>query len=290
MKILNRLKKIFVGGTWYVGVKDFNADKPNKYVNVPTPKGQWVADPFLFEENGKHFLFCEQYDNRKNKAAISCYEIIDGEATNGTLIIEESYHLSYPCVFKIKDKHYMIPESSANNTIDLYVANEFPLKWSHKKTLLKGAKYVDSTIFYNNSEILLLSYRKVASGYELVVFSLDDDNQELDIRAVKEFNENVGRPAGFLFNQYGNIIRPAQCCQNKYGERILLYQLDRLEGNIYSEHLIHEITVDDVDFPIHVDRIHTINRDSRYEVVDLFKEKIDFLHGIKILKRAYFQK
>lgn len=290
MKIINILKKIFIGGTWYVGIRDIHTIQTNKYTNVATAENQWVADPFLFEENGKHYLFCEQYDNTKNKAGISCYEIIDGKATNGTLIIEESYHLSYPCVFKIKDKHYMIPESSANNTIDLYVASEFPFKWSHKKTLLKGEKYVDSTIFFNDNGILLLTYRNVSSGYELVIFSLDERSLELKFRTVKRFDENVGRPAGFLFNQDGKIVRPAQFCKNRYGESILFYQFDGIEDNQYREHHIGEMTVKGIDFPIAIQRIHTLNRDSRYEVVDLFKERIDLLHGLKILKRAYFQK
>ncbi len=289
MKILSRLKKLFIGGTWYVGIRDTKSSVSN-YKNVETPKGQWVADPFLFEEGGKHYLFCEQFITRENKAGISCYEIVNGVATHGKLIIQEPYHLSYPCVFKINDKHYMIPESSANNTIDLYEASEFPFKWIYKKTLLQGVKYVDTTVHIVDSLIYLLSYKKNASGWELVIFSMNRESFELDIVSSRKYYSNVGRPAGLLFKEKDKLIRPAQLCQSKYGESIVFYEVDSRFDRPFNEHKIGELTTQGINFHIPIDRIHTINKDSRYEVIDLFKEQIDILHGFKILKRAYLKK
>lgn len=289
MELLNTLKKALIGGTWYVGIRDMESENKS-YIKVQTPKGEWVADPFLFEENGKHFLFCEQYYNSKNKAGLSCYEIVNGEAVNGQLIIEEPYHMSYPCVFKYEDKYYMIPESSANDSIDLYEASSFPYSWTHKKTLLKGEKYVDTTVHIIGSKIYLLSYRKAKTGWLLVLFSLDIKNLKLYFVSSKYYESNIGRPAGSLFKDGDKLIRPAQLCKTKYGESILLYEVELDSDGKYDENLIDEIKVDSIDFPFPVNRIHTINRDSKYEVVDLFKEKIDIFRAFKIIKRAYFQK
>lgn len=284
------LKKLFLGGTWFVGIRDLNEPKKTRYTVVSVPEGQWVADPFLFEENGHHYLFCEQYITEQNRAGISCFEIIDGQATNGQFIIQNSYHMSYPCVFKIGQYHYMIPESSANNSIDLYEATVFPYKWQHKKTLLKGAKYVDSTIYQEDGEYKLLSYRKGDGGWNLEMFVLDPVKLELKSINKIEYKENIGRPAGFLFKKGIHLIRPAQGCSSKYGEKIIFYQIDEMSENRFSEHEIEEMTYQDIEFPFAVDRIHTINRDSKYEVIDVFQERIDLLHGFNILKRAYFKK
>ena len=60
MNIDKLYNKLFVGGKWYVGyrkVKDHN----KSYTIVDTLPRTWIADPFLFEFNGKHYLFVEQY-------------------------------------------------------------------------------------------------------------------------------------------------------------------------------------------------------------------------------------
>ena len=46
----------------------------------------------------------------------------------------------------------MIPESSTNDSITLYRAEHFPDKWVKETDLLKGEKYVDSTVFQHGDE------------------------------------------------------------------------------------------------------------------------------------------
>lgn len=291
MNIKVILKKLFVGGIWHVGIRDYTKDDKNRgYKKVQTPDGEWVADPFLVQHEGKHYLFCEQFVKNENKAGISCYEIDNGNAIDGRFVIKENYHMSYPCVFKVKDRFYMIPESSANNTIDLYECTDFPYDWKHYKTLLSGEKYVDSTVYSENGNYKLLSYTKTSNGWELVVFDLDISDFSLNRKTARTYPSNVGRPAGFLFKDEAGLIRPAQNCKRKYGESIILYKVDQINADAFSEHEIKKINADSIQFPISIDRIHTINRDNRYEVVDLFEEKIDLLHGFKIFKRAYMKK
>lgn len=289
MKITNILQKLLIGGAWYVGIKNISEKQHSYYNNIVVPKGQWIADPFIFEENGRHFLFCEQYFEKQNKAAISCFEIINGEAVNGKLVISEPYHLSYPCIFKYRDKYYLIPESSSNKTIDLYEALEFPYKWEHRKTLLSGLKYVDSTVCCVGEKYYLFSYHKSTKDWKLVIFSMDMTNLSLTKILEKSYALNEGRPAGFLFRENGKLLRPAQDCRKKYGEKIILYQVDRFSDTEYQEHKIDEISIKSNEFPPFVSRIHTINRDSKYEVIDMFQEKIDIFHIFKILKRSYLK-
>ena len=101
MKLLNKLKvlavKAFIGGEWNVAYRQHGQDK---YQVVDMPEGTCIADPFMYEADGEHYLFVELFENKKNKACIAYYKFIDGRPVYQGKIIEQPYHMSYPCVFE----------------------------------------------------------------------------------------------------------------------------------------------------------------------------------------------
>lgn len=289
MNLSKYYNKAFIGGYWMVGLMD-KLDGSHIYKRVPVPSGQWLADPFLYEYNGRHFLFVEQYFNSKNRASIGVYEIEDGKPIHNSIIIDTPYHMSYPCVFLYNGTHYMIPESSSNQTLDLYVADEFPLKWSLKKTLESGRRLVDTTVVVRENVIFLLTYENNSNGWTLYSYCLDMNDYSLSKISETYYNTNVGRPAGCLFEKDGRLFRPAQNCSTKYGESLLIYEVIELSKKSYREQFVYEIKCIDVKFEEHFERIHTLNNDSRYEVVDVFQEHFDFFHWWKIFKRKFLKK
>lgn len=282
MTIKQFFQKAFVGGQWYVGYRCKGEDE---YTIINTPAGMWIADPTAYSVNGEHYIFVEVFEESKKKAAIGYYQFENGKPVYKGIIIENPYHMSYPCVFEYKGEQYMIPESSANDSISLYKAGHFPDKWIKVKDLVKGEKLVDSTVVSNGEGVVILSYRVCKSGWELVQFSLDMENKTLSENSKIQYSENVGRPAGYIFD--GNK-RPAQDCRKKYGENLLIYEVDSLVP--YKEHKLTTISACSLKTVNKYDRIHTYTQDGTYEVVDLFKEKIDLLHGLKIFCRAYLRK
>ena len=278
--------KLFVGGQWYVGYRNYKYTTSHSYDIVEVSNGQWIADPFLYEFEGRHYLFVEQYNQEKGRAGLGVYEFVDGKPANNRLIIENDYHMSYPCIFNYKGRHYIIPESSANNTIDLYEADSFPYEWSHKAVLLSGEKYVDSTVFFVDETVYLLSYKSDKGGWKLVLFELKLDEYRLIKLCEKEYSKNIGRPAGLLYRS-GKLFRPSQDCRKKYGEALIINEVDIISNKVYREHFSSRISYKDIVSPINIQRIHTINRDSQYEVVDLFEEKLELLRAFRILKRKY---
>lgn len=272
-----------------VGVRDKDSGSL-AYKKVKAPKDQWLADPFMYEDNERHFLFVEQYFNDKNRAGLGFYEIVDGEPVNNAVIMDNPYHMSYPCVFKYKDCHWMIPESSSNQTLDLYKATEFPSKWEHVTSLIKGRRVVDTTVFVKGDDVFLLSYESVNDGFVLHALLLDMNSYSLSKIGEAHYNSNVGRPAGRLFEKDGKLYRPAQNCSTKYGESLYVYEVLELNEHSYAERFAYEIKCSDVKFEERFERIHTLNSDSRYEVVDVFQEHFDFFHWWKIFKRQFLKK
>lgn len=290
MTLLNKLKvlavKAFVGGEWNVAYRQHGQDK---YQVVDMLEGTCIADPFMYEADGEHYLFVELFENKKNKACIAYYKFIDGKPVYQGKIIEQPYHMSYPCVFEYNGEHYMIPETSANQSIDLYRATAFPQKWEKVKTLVSGVRYIDTTVLKRNDHYYAVSYQRTAQGWGLDAFALDMEKMAMTKTASKHYAANVCRPAGH-FIQKDELLRPAQNCARKYGENLILYCVDHFDSSRYEEHEKSHVDVSGIQMDKKPNRIHTYNCDSLYEVVDVYFEKIDLLHGVNTLWRAYLRK
>ena len=291
MALLRKLKvlavKAFVGGKWNVAFR--MCDKDGKYQIVDMPDGTYIADPFMYEADGEHYLFVELFEKNKNKACIAYYKFIDGKPVYQEKIIDQPYHMSYPCIFEHNGAHYMIPETSANLSIDLYQATEFPNKWKKVKTLFSGARYIDTTVLQQADKYYAVSYHKATQGWSLDSFILDMEAMTMVKVASKQYDTNICRPAGHFIRK-DQLLRPAQNCARKYGENIILYCVDRIDDSNYEEHETTHIDVSSISMDKKPNRIHTYNRDSTYEVVDVYFEQMDLLHGVNTFWRAYLRK
>ena len=292
MQLKKLFYKAFVGGKWQIAYRELHAEEKEQFefAEAELPNGQWVADPFLIEVEGKHYLFCEQYETKLNRAGIGYFVFEDGVPVNKGIVIRRPYHMSYPCVFSYGDEIYMIPETSGNHTIEMYRAVRFPQKWELDTVLLENVQYVDSTVYDSGNGFYLLSYQKRGNGWATDVFRLDMQSKKLSKVTEKLYEANVARPAGSLMHTEGGLKRPAQDCSEKYGEALLIYAVDKLDDCGLEEHCEEKLTVAQFGLPRKVHRIHTLNRNSRYEVVDVFREEIDLLHGWKIFKRVFLKK
>ena len=265
MKIIDLIKKAFIGGDWSVGYRERGTEK---YSIIPVDKG-WIADPFLFEHKGENYLFVEYVNG--NKGEIAYFKFIDNKPVFQKVIISEPYHLSYPCVFTHGTDVYIIPESADNHCIDLYIATEFPNQWEKVKRLKRGL-YYDTTYFNYSGRDYLIGFGPMHNRHILSLFSIDLKNKTLQLILEKEYIDNIGRPAGNLFLQNDILIRPAQNCSRKYGENIIFYSVKGLEKNRFEEEIVKTVSSRSINSEYH--RIHTYNRDTKYEVIDLYKEHI----------------
>lgn len=284
MSIADKLKKAITGGEWFVAYRPFGKDE--EFVLAKSPANQWCADPFVYEADSEHYIFVEQYVNEKEKGCIGYFHFEDGVPVNNGILIENSYHMSYPDVFEYDGQYYMIPESSANSTVDLYIADHFPDQWRKVKSLISGSKYVDSTVYQDGDRYYLISYTMVG-GYEVHVFSLDMKEQKVELLAKKRYEKNIARPGGRLFVEDGKLMRPAQDCSRKYGEALIIYQVDDLNRNgEFVEHEVRRIEAGALHVENAPERVHQLTNDDKYEVVDVYKEKLDLLHAPRIYMRS----
>ena len=281
MNPIDLLKKAITGGEWSVAYRNSGSE----WKIAEAPENQWCADPFVVQGSDDYYIFVEQYLKEVDKGCIGYFKFIDGVPVNQGIIIENSYHMSYPDVFWYKEKFYMIPESSANSTVDLYVAERFPNKWEKEKTLISGEKLVDTTIYENEDGFYLISYK--ISGNEVRVYSLDMESKEVKLISKKKYYRNVGRPGGRLFWEDGKLMRPAQDCSRKYGEALIIYQVDDLnKAGEFVEHEVRRIKAGELLIDNIPERVHQLTTMGTYEVIDVYKERLNLLHVPQVYLRT----
>ena len=277
---------------------DDNANSDREWTIVKSSNHEWFADPFVFECNGRHFIFAERMDKWHTVGTVAYCEILaDGTSTPFKEVMTESFHLSFPNVFEYRGTVYMIPETGHSNDIRLYRAVQFPEQWELVKVLTTGANFVDTSFI---SDI---------QGGRATLFSFDWDNRrshfyrfDLDELSLTELPANHHmmneRSGGNYFEKDGVGFRVLQDCSRTYGEKLIINRIENGDfgGGHAADSLSFEIRPQDLRFKgldIKPKCCHTYNRSAKYEVVDFLAERFVWFLPYLTLRRkvrsAYYK-
>ncbi len=230
------------------------------------------ADPCLVDREGSSYLFFEELRFAENRGFISCCELTpDGRTTPPETVLERSYHLSYPFVFFVGDDAYMLPETAANRTIELYKAEAFPNGWRLEATLLDGVSAVDPTLIEHDGRYWLFANIAVGEASrddELSLFSAESLLGPWEAHPRNPIVSDVrrARPAGRPFiDQSGSLIRPSQDCSDSYGRAIVFNRVEVLSETDYRETTIGRL---DRDWRRANLATHTYAHSDAWEAVD----------------------
>ena len=127
------------------------------YTPMPFDGRTWYADPLLYHHGEERWIFCEAFDlaaGRGDIAAIPLAE--DGSLGEPQIVLATGSHLSFPTVFDWRGEIWMIPESSACHTIDLYRCTEFPGRWEQAARFPVGCELCDTILLDKTDEELTL--------------------------------------------------------------------------------------------------------------------------------------
>lgn len=249
-RILRRLGKETLDRSFYedqwslmFSLREDGRDGFAAFERLMPPKGKFWADPHVVQANGRYHIFIEEFVHSRNKGHIAVIEMDESGAWKPPVkILEEDYHLSYPFVFNWDGKYYMIPESGARRSIDLYECLEFPYAWKFKHSLMKDVLAVDTTLFGGGSKWWLFTTiaenAAAAPNFELFLFYADHPlaehwtphPQNPIVSDVKS-----ARPAGDVLVKDGKLVRPSQDCSVMYGHGFDLNEIELLSETEYCE-------------------------------------------------------
>lgn len=246
--------------------------------DLPDDGHRFYADPFALADQDGCVLFVEDYIHAAGKGVISAVRFgPDGPLGTPEPVLEEPHHLSYPFVFRHDGQVWMVPESCAAGTVDLYRATAFPGGWVKETTLLSGIAASDATLFQREGRWwMMATVRHAPAAAPLGHGSYSDALHLWSAPALSgPWRPHAGnpvlidiasaRPAGQVVARGDGLFRPVQDCRTGYGAALALARIDRLDDAAYAQTVE---TVLEAGPLWRGSRLHTLNAAGGFEFID----------------------
>ena len=216
-----------------------------RFKNLLPPGDRFWADPFAIKADDRYYVFIEEYLYDTAKGHVSVIELDRKGVVKGpTKVLERDYHLSYPFVFEWNGNYYMVPESAANKTIELYRAKSFPFVWQLEKVLMTDVRAKDATLAeIDGTWWMFVSISEHSIPDELYLFSAATPLGPWKPHRRNPVKSDVrgSRPAGALFEWNGDVYRPAQDSSGRYGYAISINRITQLDHDQFREEQVSSI-------------------------------------------------
>jgi hypothetical protein len=215
-----------------------------RFNHLTPPKDKFWADPFPVKFGGKYFVFFEEYLYSEDKAHISVMELTASGPTTPELVLKRDYHLSYPFVFFWDNRHWMIPETAGNKTIEIYACESFPGEWKLHSVLFENVAAKDATLFQlDGLWWMFVAVSDTDSADELHLYFSTSPLGPWKPHKKNPVKSDVrnSRPAGRLFDWNGDLYRPAQDSSRRYGYAMTINRILRLTQDEFVEQEVSKI-------------------------------------------------
>ncbi len=274
--VVRRIDRRFFFDQWILLYKlheraAWPADVGSGLRKILPPKDRFWADPFPVQQDGRYYVFLEEYRYAEGKGVISILELDDqGRWSQPTAILETEHHLSYPFVFEWQGSFYMVPESAESRRVTLYRCRSFPYEWEPEADILSDIRAVDSTLHVVEGRWWLFANVAVEGARfddELHLFFAERPTGPWTPHPQNPVKSDArsARPAGRLFEYQGELYRPAQDCSRIPGYAISLNRIERLTTTEFVE---CEETKIVPDWEKRIVSTHTINQVGGLTIVD----------------------
>lgn len=284
IKVARQVRKRFgkPQGHWRVGWRNVQGDDvkgakkwaASGYQTLADDGSGYFADPFLFQHQGLTHVFCEEYPYATQVGVISAFTIdAEGRVSKPVKVLERPYHLSYPQVFARNGEIYMIPETGANHTIELYRAVQFPHEWQLEKVLVDQVHAGDATFIEYQGRCWIFASIVDPDGSswdQLGVFHAPDLMGPWQAHSQNPLliDASCARPAGQMWVEDGVLWRVAQDCGTGYGRAVQLVRVDQLTPDEYLQTaMVRLAPKPEWQF----EGLHTLNSANGVEMIDFLK-------------------
>ena len=279
--MIQYFKQRFWDMEWAVAIRPHKAeglfDTPMEFRVLKNTWRYWCADPFVFEHEGKTYVFMEVLDRIIQRGAIGYRVIEDGKAGPIRVCIRTPYHMSYPMIYTRGEDILMIPECHESRKMTVYRAVSFPDEWEPVETILDGQMVCDTNhLTHQGREYLLtMPIHGIPYCYDTLELFCRNEAGEWSKCPVgpRVIGAESARNGGHFLKYQGELIRPGQNCGSSYGEKLVINRVKELSPECYREEIWKEISVRDIRTDRgHFDGIHTFNCSESYDVIDLRME------------------
>ena len=215
---------------------------PSRASLIHPPADRFWADPMVWPaEGGGWWVFIEEVIYKEGRGTLKALRVQrDGSWAEPVPVMARPWHLSYPYLFEWDGALWMVPESGANRSVELYRCVSLPDRWEKVADILTGIDMVDATLFPHEGRWWMLGNVTEPGAEkhdELHAHYADTPLGPWLPHAANPVvaDARFARPAGAPFVQDGKLLRPAQECVPEYGHALSLRRIERLTPTEYRE-------------------------------------------------------
>lgn len=189
----------------------------HKYRMLRPPDGRSWTHPCAVAHEGRHYIFFEDASLSTGRTIVSLLEIEDGRAAaDDRVALERPYDVSHPFVFQHGETWYMIADSRARRTVELYECAGFPEGWTLSKVLLQDVEVTGCVVLHHRGRWYLFGNvpeKTPASNAQPLVYHSADLHVDT-FAALAPSVVHTGRSgslmAGGFFTWDGALFRPSR--------------------------------------------------------------------------------
>ena len=272
-------RRVLARNEWFIATSVDEADMlPNlqRMTPIQAPRDRFWADPFPVVDGGRACIFVEEWPYALGRGILAALEIErSGQWRRLGTVLEQPWHLSHPFLFRWQGEMWMMPESSAAATLEIYRCVEYPLRWQRECVVMQDVPIVDATLHEGKHHWWLFANiggDRVSTHEELHLFFADSPLGPWTAHPSNPIvaDPRSARPAGRLFEHEGQWFRPAQDCGVRYGQSLAIQQILELSTERYIEQPLIQMQPDAL---AGANRMHTLNRDGWLTVVDGHRDR-----------------
>lgn len=274
----------FITGVWNVGIIDSGVE--DVFKNPEKIKIRWVkhkyrdrffADPFLQEQDDiYYYLLAEEYllYEEKGKIVRLTVEKKSMKLVGREVVLNEKHHLSYPYILG----EYIIPEGYISGAT--YAYKKIDNGNSFKRIKLLDEGLIDQTFLEYNGKCWIFATKAgstQADAFSKLRIYYTDENGKFVSHKLDPAKDDIrkSRPGGMFFTYKGDLYRPAQDCEKRYGNLIRIMRIKKLTEDEFEEEEVAALS--SRNSPPYSVRLHTFNVYDGLVVVDGYREYHSYL-------------
>ncbi len=300
------IKKLYFK-QWVIGIASGDIREIIRTKNFPQDNIKWIqpgsserfyADPFIIQrKNGGIDILYEDFSMEEHYGNISVMALDDSFVpVEKKILLDTGSHLSFPFTYIENGRYFIFPESVRSGCVNCYEYNPEKRTITSRGPVIRMPLYDPAILKADGRYWLFGSIFENRTEYKLYVFyseKLTGPYLPLRGNPVRAGLNGI-RAAGNFIHVDGDIFRPAQNCQDEYGESITINRLKVLDEYYFSEEPYMTINISKKNLQENnIHTIHTINSSGGFIVVDGMqwtfspKEQLkNFIRNRRILKNV----
>lgn len=238
---------------------------------IGAPKGRFYADPFVTTTPRGPRLYVEDCPDGAHKGRISTLRMDEsGNWIPDRVMLDDLAHRAYPHVLRTESGLLMTPDGGRSGGVDLFLDRGGGAGLESIGHRLEDIPASDPTVLWHDGRYWLFV---TVTGFgmspwdELHLYSAASITGLWHPHPRNPVVADVrrARPAGRIFRQGADLIRPGQDCSVEYGRRIVLSAITTLTQDKYEENPIGSIEPTGM---AGIQRTHTYSFDDSIEALD----------------------